>query len=272
MSSVILAIDDDHEYRRSVVRHLRLIKYGVLEATSVSEALAVLDRHEVDLIILETALGGSTAMNEEFGDFVPPGSSGLDLLEVVRSAPRYIPVIILTNMDRTIDELAAIRGGADSFLRKPAELNLLTAYVRSNLRRANFIRAISRGELAGVHGLPGVPTNKSSVFHAGDLTIDTAHRLVRVHNGPYCHLSEKEIGILTLLASAPGKVFSKRDLIRTVWHGQEELGNQAVEATIKRIRKKIEPGSGKAKYIVNARGMGYRFIHVTGHGESNPYN
>jgi DNA-binding response OmpR family regulator len=272
MPSVILAIDDDHDYRRSVVRHLRLIKYGVLEATNSSEALEMLDRHDVDLILLEIALGGSTAMEEDSEEAVPPGSSGLDLLEIIRSAPRYIPVVILTTMDRAIDELAAIRGGADSFLRKPTELNLLTAYVRSNLHRAHLIRARSRGEAIGAHELPSAPAKKPSVLHAGDLTIDTNHRLVRVHNGPYCHLSEKEIGILTLLAGSPGKVFSKQDLIRTVWQDQEELGDQAVEAAIKRIRRKIEPGSGKPKYIVSARGMGYRFINVVGRGESNPYN
>jgi DNA-binding response OmpR family regulator len=272
MPSVILAIDDDHDYRRSVVRHLRLIKYGVLEATKSSEALEMMDRHDVDLILLEIALGGSTAMNQDSEEIVPPGSSGLDLLEIIRSAPRYIPVVILTNMDRAIDELAAIRGGADSFLRKPTELNLLTAYVRSNLHRANLIRARSRGEIAASADQSGTAAKKASVLHAGDLTIDTSHRLVRVHNGPYCHLSEKEIGILTLLASSPGKVFSKQDLIRSVWQDQEELGDQAVEATIKRIRKKIEPGSGKPKYIVNARGMGYRFTNTTGRGESSPYN
>jgi DNA-binding response OmpR family regulator len=257
VSSVILVIDDDHDCRRSIVRHLRLIKYEILEATRIEEALQHLERHDVDLIVLEVALGARMAAEPLQDGLVPAGSSGYNLLEFVRAGPRYIPVIVLTKMDRQIDELACIRGGADNFLRKPIDTNLLTAYVRSNLQRGDLIRAGYKDEEGNQP--QKVPANRSSLLHAGGLLIDTKHRLVQVEGGPYHHLSDKEIRILSLLANSPGKVFSKQDLIRKVWGEGADLDEQAVEAAIKRIRKKVEPEPRRARYILSARGMGYRF-------------
>jgi len=181
MPSVILVVDDDHDYRGAIVSHLRLLKYGVLEAAKSDEALACLERHDVDLILLEAALGAHSAIEPANGVAVAQGSSGLDLLEIIRALPFYIPVIVLTILDRGTDEIAAIRGGADAFLRKPVHTSLLTAYVRSHLRRGMLIRtALRAGPLLQEQNSSS--TEPSSILHANDLLIDTRQRLdSRVH-------------------------------------------------------------------------------------------
>jgi DNA-binding response OmpR family regulator len=262
MPSVILVVDDDHEYRRAIARHLRLLKYGVLEAANSDEALACLERHEVDLILLEVALGAQSAMESSNGASIPPGSGGLDFLEVVRAFPVYIPVIVLTVLDRITDEMACIRAGANAFLRKPVNTSLLTAYLRSHLRNGMLIRAAKKAGLSVLERQPST-TDQSSILHANNLLIDTKQRLVRVGDGPYCQLSDREIRILSVLAKSPGKVFSKRELIRRAFGAEAHVSEQAVEAAVKRIRRKIESGPRNAQYVVNARGMGYRFSGKT---------
>ncbi len=258
MSSVILVVDDDAEYREAMVRHLRLLKYGVLEAAKSDEALASLERHDVDLILLELALGAHTALELSNGLAMPPGSSGLDLLEIIRALPVYTPVIVLTILDRVTDEIASIRGGANVFLRKPVNTSLLTAYVRSQLRSGALIRAALQARFSALEQ-PLPSAEQSSILHANDLLIDTRQRLVRRGDGPYWNLSDREIRILAVLAKSPEKVFSKQELIRRAFGVHADVSEQAVEAAVKRIRKKIEPGPRNAQYIVNARGMGYRF-------------
>ena len=259
MPSVILVVDDNHEYRGAVVRHLRLLKYGVLEAAKSDEALACLERHDVDLILLEVALGAHSALESTCDVPIPSGSGGLDLLEIVRALPVYIPVIVLSAMDRGTDEIASIRGGANTFLRKPVNTSLLTTYVRSHLRTGALIRAGLRAG-SSTYEQQAVSAEQPSILHANDLLIDTKQRLVRAGSGPYCHLSDKEIRILTVLAKAPGKVFSKRELVRKAFGSDANASEQSVEAAVKRIRKKIEAGPRNAQYIVNARGVGYRFL------------
>jgi DNA-binding response OmpR family regulator len=258
MSSLILVVDDDHEYRGAIVRHLRLLKYGVLEAAKSDEALACLKRHEVDLILLEVALGAQSAMEPGNGALTPPGSGGLDFLEVVRAFPVYIPVIVLTVLDRATDEIASIRAGANAFLRKPVNTSVLTAYLRSHLRNGLLIRAARKAGVSILERNPS-PVEPPSILHADDLLIDIKQRLVRVDDGPYRQLSQREIRILSVLAGSPGKIFSKRELIRKAFGAEAHVSEQAVEAAVKRIRKKIESGARKAQYVVNARGLGYRF-------------
>ncbi|HZP04570.1 MAG TPA: response regulator transcription factor [Terracidiphilus sp.] len=259
---MILVVDDDLEYREVIVRHLRFLNYGVLEAATSDAALACLQRHEVDLVLLEIALGAHSSIKSANGVSVPPGSDGLDLLEIIRARPFYAPVIVLTVLDRATDEIASIQGGANIFLRKPVNISLLAAYVRSQLRSGTHIRAALQARFSASEQ-HSPPVEQPSILHANDLLIDTRQRLVRKGDGPYCNLSDREIRILAVLAKSPEKVFSKRELIRKAFGANADVSEQAVEAAVKRIRKKIEPGSGSAQYIVNARGMGYRFSGKT---------
>jgi DNA-binding response OmpR family regulator len=237
------------------------MKHVVAEAGSSTEALQVLKRNDFDLIVMEIALGARSILEGSFDRSAHDGAAGFDLLEIIRSFSRYVPVIVLSNMNRTEDELACIRFGADTFLRKPSEMNLLTAYVRANLNRREMMRAL---EQAGQYNAVEPGLNRSpqtdKLIHAGDLMIDKKSRLVHVGAGAYQQLSDKEMQLLTLMASNPGKVFSKNELIDKIWGEDVEFGHHAVDSTIKRLRKKIEPVPGKPKFLLNSRGLGYRFV------------
>jgi two-component system OmpR family response regulator len=258
MSSAILVVDDDREYREATVRHLRFLKYNVLEATRNDEALTCLKRHDVDLVVLEIALGAHSAIEPANNAPVPSGSNGLDLLELVRAWPVYIPVIVLTVLDRVDDETGSIRGGANVFLRKPVNTSLLTAYVRSQLRSGTLIRAALQARFSNSER-NSPSAEEPCILHVNDLLIDTGQRTIRRGDGPYHHLSDREIRILAVLAKTPEKVFSKQELIRRAFGVNADVSEQAVEAIVKRLRGKIEPGPRNIQYIVNVRGMGYCF-------------
>jgi DNA-binding response OmpR family regulator len=140
-------------------------------------------------------------------------------------------------------------------------MNLLAAYVRANLNRsqmkkvANQIAPLHTSETDTRH-----THQTGNLIHAGDLIIDQKSRLVNLGSGIQQHLSEKEMLLLALLASHPGKVFTKNELIDQIWGKDVESGHHAVDSTIKRLRKKIEPVSGKHKHLLSSRGLGYRFV------------
>lgn len=246
----ILVVDDDAAHLDRVVPHLRLLKMAVLQAQTKDEALRALEHHEIEGVLLELGLGTEIDPNVE-----PMHDSGnlpaLEVLEIVRSRYRYTPVIVVTYFEKLIYELMAIRTGADAYLRKPVDLNLLGAYVRGKLSLAARIRSVSEPITNG----NGV--DRMSVLVAGELLIDTRQRLLRVGNGPYQSLSSKEIELLTLLARNPGRVFCRRELFEAVWGVTAGESYDAVDSVVKRIRKKIEPSLHHPRYLIAVRGLGY---------------
>lgn len=256
---VILIIDDDDDYRAITAGHLRSQRYGVLEATKCEVALGLLRRHDINLILLEINLRTDVPVDTANHASRLPIPSGHDLLEVMRALPDYIPVIVLTELDQATDEIVSIQGGANVFLRKPVNTSLLMAYVRSQLRTGPMINAGRHARLTN-QPQPSTPPEQASIVYVRDLLIDTQQRLVRRGDGPYCHLSKGEIGILAVLARSPDKVFSKQQIIRMAFGDDAGVTEQGVGAVVKRLRAKLEPGAGKSEYIVSDRGLGYRFL------------
>jgi len=248
----ILVVDDDAAHLDRVVPHLRRLKIAVIQAQTKDEALRALERHGIELVLLELGLGSETDPDVE-----PIRDSAnlpaLEILEIIRSRQRYTPVIVVTYFGRPIYELMAIRTGADAYLRKPVDLNLLSAYVRGKLGFGALVSSHSESAANG-NGADGAGR---SILMAGELLIDTKQRLIRVGCDPYQTLSAKEVKLLALLAQNPGKVFGRRELLKSVWGAEAEESYDAVDATIKRIRKKIEPSLRHPRYLVAVRGLGY---------------
>lgn len=248
----ILVVDDDASHLDRVVPHLRRLKIAVLQAETKDEALRALDRHGIELVLLELGLGSEVDPNAEaFRDAA--SLPALDILEIVRSRQRYTPVIVVTHYGQLLYELMAIRTGAEAYLRKPIDLNLLSAYVRSKLAFAAFVRSHAEPASNGRSS----DESERSILIAGELLIDTRQRLVRVGSAPYQPLSTKETKLLTLLAKNPGKVFRREELFENVWGAEAPEGYDAVDAAIKRIRKKIEPSLRHPRYLIAVRGLGY---------------
>lgn len=250
--STIVVVDDDKAHLDRLIPHLRLLKMVVLQARTKDEALRVFERHDIELVLLELGLGTEIDPDVELSRD-SANLPALEILEIVRSRQRYVPVIVATSFARPFYELMAIRTGADAYLLKPVDLNLLSAYIRSKLDLGRQLCShpdpISNG-----HGING---DRRSILVAGELLIDTRQRLIRVGNAPYQGLSTREVKLLTLLAQNPGTVFGRRELFETVWGVAASEGYGAVDAAIKRIRKKIEPALHHPRYLIAVRGLGY---------------
>jgi DNA-binding response OmpR family regulator len=251
----ILIVDDDAAHVDRAAAHLRLLKMAVLRAETKDEALQVLERHEIGAVLLELGLGSEVdpdaePLNGSLGSGKLPA---LEILEIIRARPRYTPVIVVTHFEKPLHELMAIRSGADAYLRKPVDLNLLSAYIHSKLEFGRLVRSRSGAAING----NGAVEDEASVLIAGDLLIDTKQRLVRIGDAPYRGLSAKEMKLLTLLATNPGTVFGRQELLESVWGPKADEGYEAVDAVIKRIRKKIEPLGRHPRYLIAVRGLGY---------------
>jgi DNA-binding response OmpR family regulator len=248
----ILVIDDDAIHLDCVTRHLRLLKMAVLQAQTKDEALRAFERHDIEVVLLELGLGSDADPDAEpmrHSSSLP----ALEILEIVRSRQRYAPVIVVTHFTKSYYELIAIRAGADAYLQKPVDLNLLSAYVRSRLSFGAMVRGHSESAVNG----NGVYENGRSILIAGELMIDIRQRLIRVGNAPYQGLSAKEVKLLTLLAQSPGTVFERRELFKKVWGKDAGENYEAVDAVVKRIRKKIEPSLRHPRFLIAIRGVGY---------------
>jgi DNA-binding response OmpR family regulator len=208
-SGTILIVEDDSTYRTTVIRHLRRLQFTVAEAVNLEQALNNIERYTIDLVILDVGLGKRAAFEGSAEVEPQPGGSGYALLDIIRSRPRYIPVIILTSLDEPIYEVACLQRGADDFLRKRIDLEVLAAHVQACIRRVKVLRD---GESQNTQGSIAKPTNDrgrdfvGSVFQSGDFTIDVIQRLVQVCGGAHLHLTEREVRMLKLMAEAPGKV------------------------------------------------------------------
>jgi DNA-binding response OmpR family regulator len=250
---VILMVDDDGVHIDRTVSHLRRLKITVLLARTNEEALRMLARHDVDLVLLELGLGSEIDPEAELVRD-PARLPALEILEIVRSEPCYIPVIVVTYLYKPIYELIATRSGADAFLRKTVDLTLLAGHVRNKLDIASQVRSHSPSSM-NCNG--AIKEHGRSILTAGELLIDIQHRLVRVGDAAYQGLSEKEVKLLSLLAGNPGTVFGRRELLEKVWGAEAGESYDAVDAAVKRIRKKIEPSLRHPRYLIAVRGLGY---------------
>lgn len=142
MADTILLVEDDRTYREEVVRYLRGLQFVVLEAGEFQQALGYLDQHHIDLIILDIGLGKKAAIESLENGHTPAGDTGYKLLEIIRARPNYLPLIILTSLDEPIYEVACLQRGADDFLLKRIEFEVLAARIQSHLRRAAMLRSV----------------------------------------------------------------------------------------------------------------------------------
>jgi two-component system phosphate regulon response regulator PhoB len=218
----ILVAEDDTNTRRALQHYLKRSGYEVTEAASVSESLDAVFAHPADLVILDFDIGGGTA----------------DVLTTIRRRSS-VPVIVCSGRSSERDRVALLNLGADDVLAKPYSFAELEARMRAVLRR-------------------GLATPTTTLDH-GDLVIDQGTRKVTV-DGAEVVMTRKEFDLLAFLASAPGRVFSREDLLERVWGSNGRWqGRSTVTEHIRRVRLKIENDPENPRWITTIRGIGYRF-------------
>jgi DNA-binding response OmpR family regulator len=220
----ILTVEDDERIRTAVKLALEEEGWEVAEAATGEDALERFGRSPTDVVLIDIML------------------PGIDGFEVCRSIRRIsdVPIVMVTARADTHDVVAGLEAGADDYLTKPFAPKELSARIRALLRR-------SRNTEPG--GLPKVTV--------GDLVISPEEGVV-TRAGEQLHLTKTEFKLLVELASQPGKVFSRETLLERVW-GYDYFGDgRLVDVHIRRLRTKVEGEPANPRYVVTARGLGYK--------------
>ncbi len=224
MEKHILLVDDDPLLRRSLSFNLECSGYRAHAAASAEEALAQAQSDPPDLVLLDIGL---------------PGLDGLDALRQFQS--RFtMPVIFLTARRRELDEVLGLELGADDYITKPFDLDVLLARIRVVLRRTLATATPARAPLV-----------------VGDLTIDPIAHIVAV-GGHSLDLAPREFDLLYTFASEAGHVVTVDDLLMRVWGAGYAGEAQVVYVHVRWLRQKLEADPAHPRRIATVRGVGYK--------------
>ncbi|MBA2741837.1 MAG: response regulator transcription factor [Actinobacteria bacterium] len=221
--ATVLVVDDEPIVRDVVVRYLALEGHRALEAADGDAARFAIECSKPDLVVLDVML---------------PGTDGLELCRWIRSSSE-LPVIMLTARGEEADRIVGLELGADDYVTKPFSPRELAARVRSVLRRSGRAPA----------------TDERIVF--GDVVLDRATRDAS-KRGVEIRLTAKEFDLLWFLASHPRRVFSRDQLMASVWGYRAALDTGTVTVHIRRIREKIEDEPSNPTHLETLWGVGYR--------------
>jgi DNA-binding response OmpR family regulator len=224
----VLIVDDDALLRRSLAFNLEKAGYRVYTAGSAEDALAQAQLDPPDLVLLDIGL---------------PGMDGLDALRRLRQQMAEVPVIFLTARRRELDQVVGLELGADDYVTKPFDVDVLLARIKAVLRRS----------------APQARPQKPVSLAVGDVLIDPAAHSVLVNGNPV-DLTPREFDLLYALAREAGNVVSVDDLLARVW-GAEYAGEpQVVYVHIRWLREKLEGDPAHPRRIVTVRGVGYKLV------------
>jgi DNA-binding response OmpR family regulator len=227
MSKKILIVDDDEEIRKVIGIYLENEGYEILKAENGEQALNIIDKNEVALVLL---------------DIMMPGMSGTEVCMKIRENS-VMPIIFLSAKSEDLDKIQGLASGADDYITKPFSAMELIARVKSQIRR--YTKYTTE---------PRTPRN---IIEIGNLTIDTDTRQVFVGHKDV-RLTPKEFDILQLLASNKGIVFSIERIYEGVWGEDSYRSDNTIMVHITKIREKIEEDPKKPIYIKTVWGVGYK--------------
>ena len=229
-SKKILVVDDNHSIRNSVALFLREGGYEVEEAVDGIQGLEKGLTVAPDLILL---------------DVVMPVIDGFKLCQLLREKGVKVPIMMLTEKSTIEDKFEGFSGGADDYLAKPFNFVELDLRVKALLRRS----------------APVAPSESGKILKHGGLEIDLDRHRVRV-DGKEISLTPIEFNILQLLASRPGYVYARNDLLNEIWDTSYEGYKRNIDPHVNRLRTKVEENPRKPKYILTVWGVGYKFNDV----------
>ncbi len=226
--AMILIVEDDPDIRELVAYTLGKEGYETLQAASGEEGLKALAERKPDLVLLDVML---------------PGMDGLELLRRVKAAKetREVPVLMVSARGEEVDVVSGLELGADDYVTKPFSPRVLVARVRTALRRAGAASAV-RDE-------------KPGAIELGGFYLDSDRHEVRVAGEPV-DLSATEFAILERLARAPGRVFTRSQILDQVRGRDYPVTDRSVDVQVLSIRKKL---GASADLVETVRGVGYRF-------------
>jgi two-component system, OmpR family, alkaline phosphatase synthesis response regulator PhoP len=223
----LLIADDDSDMRVLLAEYFRRLGFQVDERENGHAALEAAMAGRFDCFIFDVSM---------------PGMSGIELLKRVRDRGIQTPALFLTAHDALSDKVAGFEAGADDYLAKPFSPRELEYRVEALLRRS---------------GITAEPKEDDERIEVGDLIIDKRrHEVLR--DGSRIDLTPLEFQILELLASEPGRAWSRNALLDRVWSTDYEGYQRNIDPHINRLRKKLETDPKNPRYVLTVRGVGYK--------------
>lgn len=227
----VLIAEDDPDIVDLLTIHLSDLGCNVVSSGNGLEALQTAASATFDLIILDLML---------------PGLGGMEVCRKIRQHDTQTPIMILTALSEEIDKVMGLETGADDYLTKPFSIREFIARVKVIFRRAEHLADSGDKKIA------------SSLMRISALEIDVDKRRVTL-NKNRIDLSPKEFDLLTLMASNPGKSYSRKRLLSLLWGYDFDGYEHTVNSHINRLRAKIEADVAHPVYILTTWGIGYRF-------------
>lgn len=218
----VLVVDDEPAIRRFLRTSLSSEGYLVVEAEGGDEALGMLRRNRVDVIVLDLGL---------------PDIDGYEIIRRLREGGSAVPIIVLSSRSDEAGKVRALDIGADDYLTKPFGVDELLARLRAALRH----RLQEQGQ--------------RPIFRSGDLSVDLVRRIVMIGDREV-KLTPREYEILRLLVTHAGKVLTHRFILNEVWGSEADV--QYLRVYIRTIRQKIERDPERPQHILTEQGVGYR--------------
>jgi DNA-binding response OmpR family regulator len=222
----ILLVDDEPDLRAMLRRYLQAEGFEVTDAADGDAALSRLRGSTTDLILLDVAM---------------PGKDGFTVLQEIRRTSD-VPVIMLTARAEEVDRVVGLTIGSDDYVTKPFSPRELVARIRAVLRRGRSGRQDADDTLA-----------------FDGITLDPATREIAVEGRPV-ELSALEFDLLAALASAPGRVFTRAQLLERVWGWDYFGAERVVDVHIGNLRKTLGDDASNPRFIGTVRGVGYKFV------------
>jgi DNA-binding response OmpR family regulator len=216
-----LIVEDDERLRHIVVRSLTRLNLACDDAASREDATELLDLHEYDVLVLDRRL---------------PDGDGLTLCRAARDRGFANGILMLTAMDDARSTIEGLEEGADDYLGKPFDVEVLEARVRALLRRNR--------------------RRPATILASGALRLDPARRSVTCNDAPLS-LTAREFRLLEAFLRSPGAVITREELMEQAWGEREEPMSNTIDVLIARLRRKLE-AAGASNVLETIRGAGYR--------------
>ncbi|GAB4205780.1 MAG: response regulator transcription factor [Bacteroidia bacterium] len=220
MPTKILIADDEEDILQFLSYNLKKEGYEVITATNGAEAISIAEKEKPDLIVL---------------DIMMPVMDGMEACKELRQLPETKDklIVFLTARNEDYSQIAGFENGADDYITKPIKPKLFLSRIKALLRRTQI-------------------SGEGNIITVGNITIDKEKHLVIKDEKPI-EMPKKEFMLLELLASKPGKVFSREYILEKVWGDDVIVGERTIDVHIRKIREKIGEN-----YIKTVKGIGYK--------------
>ncbi len=231
MAKKVLVVDDEKLIVKGIRFSLEQDGMEVDCAFDGQEALDLATANNYDMILLDVML---------------PKLDGFQVCQNIREFSN-VPIVMLTAKGDDMDKILGLEYGADDYITKPFNILEVKARIKAIMRRASVAQPVV-----------SQPKQDESIIENGDLVLDKSNRRLTILGTEY-NLTSKEFDMLLLLVTNPRKVFSREDLLHTIWGSDYPGDERTVDVHVRRLREKIEPNPKEPKYVRTKWGVGYYY-------------